>query len=145
MCDSFRPLLLERPIFIYGYDIDAMGIVSNLVYIRWFEDLRSAFLEKYYPFSRMIEEGIAPILSKTGAEYINPLRISDSPVGRVWISFLKRSRWETRFEIEVNGKIHCQGIQEGYFFDLKRSRPVPAPPEIHEHYRKALEAEAQDR
>ena len=32
-------LVAEREIEVNNYDIDAMGIVSNIVYIRWFEDL----------------------------------------------------------------------------------------------------------
>lgn len=30
-------LVAEREIEVNNYDIDAMGIVSNIVYIRWFE------------------------------------------------------------------------------------------------------------
>ncbi len=30
-----KPLLIEMPIKINFYDIDAMGIVSNIVYVRW--------------------------------------------------------------------------------------------------------------
>ena len=35
-----RQLIAEKEITINAYDIDARGIVSNIVYIRWFEDLR---------------------------------------------------------------------------------------------------------
>ncbi len=34
----------EKEIEVNGYDIDAMGVVSNIVYIRWFEILRTAFI-----------------------------------------------------------------------------------------------------
>ena len=39
-----RKLVAERNFEVNGYDIDAMGIVSNIVYIRWFEDLRTDFI-----------------------------------------------------------------------------------------------------
>jgi len=44
---SVRPMLIQKPLKINGYDIDVMGIVSNIVYIRWFEDLRFEFLDRY--------------------------------------------------------------------------------------------------
>jgi len=35
-----RPFLIEVPLPVRTYDIDFAGIVSNIVYIRWLEDLR---------------------------------------------------------------------------------------------------------
>ena len=32
--------LVEMPLKVQGYDIDVAGIVSNIVYVRWLEDLR---------------------------------------------------------------------------------------------------------
>lgn len=39
-----RPILIQKPLKINGYDIDVMGIVSNIVYIRmlWISDLGRA-------------------------------------------------------------------------------------------------------
>lgn len=37
-------LVVEKEIEVNGYDIDVMGVVSNIVYIRWFEDLRIVFI-----------------------------------------------------------------------------------------------------
>jgi acyl-CoA thioester hydrolase len=35
----------EQPLPIRTYDIDFAGIVSNIVFIRWLEDLRLALLD----------------------------------------------------------------------------------------------------
>ena len=35
-----RVMELEMPLKVRAYDVDAMGYVSNIVYVRWFEDLR---------------------------------------------------------------------------------------------------------
>lgn len=35
-----RTLNLDMPITVKTYDIDFMGIVSNISYVRWMEDLR---------------------------------------------------------------------------------------------------------
>ena len=70
-----RKLVAERNFEVNGYDIDAMGIVSNIVYIRWFEDL----------YSDMMNQQISPILMNTEAEYKTPITIHDKPVGRCYL------------------------------------------------------------
>ncbi len=40
-------LVAEKEIEVNGYDIDAMGVVSNIVQIVWFEDLRTAFINQH--------------------------------------------------------------------------------------------------
>jgi acyl-CoA thioester hydrolase len=52
MKDVFKPMLVELEIKIKAYDIDVMGIVSNIVYVRWFEDLRTLFLIHFYPLRK---------------------------------------------------------------------------------------------
>lgn len=75
-----RKLVAERNFEVNGYDIDAMGIVSNIVYIRWFEDLRTDFINQYMPYSDMMSQQISPILMNTEAEYKTPITIHDKPV-----------------------------------------------------------------
>jgi acyl-CoA thioester hydrolase len=89
-----RPMLVEKEIRIGGYDIDAMGIVSNIVYVRWFEDLRMAILDKYYPYTQMMALSVSPILLKTEIEYKAALTIYDRPTGRCWMNRMSKSRWE---------------------------------------------------
>ena len=125
-----RPMLIERPIKVNGYDIDVMGIVSNIVYIRWFEDLRMAFLDKYWPYAQMVANNQSPVLAHTEVDYKYPLRISDEPIGRLWVAEFSRARWRMEFEIATSDKIHCVGMQHGYVVDLTRKRPIPMPPEL---------------
>ena len=42
----------EQPLPIRTYDIDFAGIVSNIVFIRWLEDLRLGLLDQAYPLIR---------------------------------------------------------------------------------------------
>ena len=40
-------LEVQRPLRVKPYDIDVVGVVSNIVYVRWMEDLRMAMLDGY--------------------------------------------------------------------------------------------------
>ena len=62
-------LVVDTEIEVNGYDIDAMGIVSNIVFIKWFEDLRTIFINQYMNYSEMMTQGISPILMKTEVDY----------------------------------------------------------------------------
>jgi acyl-CoA thioester hydrolase len=46
-----EPRIVERALPIRTYDIDFAGIVSNIVYVRWLEDLRLAMMEEAYPIA----------------------------------------------------------------------------------------------
>ncbi len=140
MSNELKALLIEHPIRVKAYDIDAMGIVSNIVYVRWFEDLRMESLESYFPYAEMMESDFSPILAKTEIEYKYPVRINDKLIGRVWIHSLGKAKWAAKFEIVSETRTHCIGTQTGYFFDLKKNRPIPVPNRLRWAYEQSLEA-----
>jgi acyl-CoA thioester hydrolase len=52
------PLFTELTFTVKTYDIDFAGHVSNIVYIRWLEDLRFALLDEYFPLEPSMKEGV---------------------------------------------------------------------------------------
>ena len=132
-----QPLLLEKNIKINGYDIDVLGIVSNIVYVRWFEDLRHHFLDEYWPYEEMLASNQSPVLAKTEVDYKHPLTIHDQPVGRIWVEHFGRGKWIMRFEILAAGKISCSGRQTGYVIDTQRMKPIPIPEGLRQKYEDA--------
>ncbi|MDE5420016.1 acyl-CoA thioesterase [Labilibaculum sp. DW002] len=132
-------MTVEMDISIKAYDIDAMGIVSNITYIRWFEDLRHLFLDKRYSYEEMIATGISPILVKTEVNYKVPLTIHDKPKGYCTIKNLGSSKWEMEFEIKSDDVLHCKGKQVGCFYNLEKKRPSLVPERLLEAYEKAKE------
>ena len=67
----------EQPLPIRTYDIDFAGIVSNIVFIRWLEDLRLGLLDQAYPLIQALAEDVAPILLATRISYRKPVTIAD--------------------------------------------------------------------
>lgn len=137
---DLRLLLVERPFRIAAYDVDVMGIVSNLVYIRWFEDLRFAFLDEYWPYEDMTAQGLSPILAETHAHYHLPLTIHERPTGRAWVEEMRAARWTLGFEIASDAGVHCTGRQRGFIYHLERKRPVRLPPQLMEPWEAARRA-----
>lgn len=135
-----RKMMIEKKLPVQAYDIDAMGIVSNIVYVRWFEDLRMEFLNKTYPLREMLKSHISPVLMHTEVDYLKPITIFNQPIGRCWLANMGNSSWEMAFEIAVEDTVYCKGKQKGCFFDLEKKKVarIPAP------LRSAIEVEGEE-
>ena len=120
----------EQPLPIRTYDIDFAGIVSNIVFIRWLEDLRLGLLEQAYPLIQALADDIAPILLATRIGYRRPVRIGDALLGRMRVAGLSRVRWRLAAEFTVNGAVHAEAEQEGLFMRLSTRRPIAIPEPI---------------
>lgn len=112
---------------IKTYDIDFAGIVSNIVYIRWLEDMRIAILEPYYAMRDMIADGISPVLLETNIQYKRALRFGDPVAGAMTITALKGIRWTLEAEFAVDGTTTTTAQQSGIFAALETGKPVRIP------------------
>jgi len=117
------------------YDIDFAGVVNNIVYIRWLEDLRLALMADVYPVDRALREDVAPILLSTNIEYDKPVTIQDaSLVGRMWVPRMERIRWHVAAEFAVGEVVHARAEQVGLFIRLSTRRPIAPPAALRERY-----------
>ena len=120
----------EQRLPIRTYDIDFAGIVSNIVFIRWLEDLRLGLLDQAYPLLRALAKDIAPILLSTQIDYRRPVTIADPLIGRMRVAGLTRVRWRFAAEFTVGGAVHAEALQEGLFMRLSTRRPIAIPDPI---------------
>ena len=120
----------EQPLPIRTYDIDFAGIVSNIVFIRWLEDLRLGLMDRAYPLIRALAEDVAPVLLSTRIDYRRPVTIGDPLIGRMRVARLSRVRWHLAAEFTVNGAIHAEAEQEGLFMRLSTRKPIAIPEPI---------------
>jgi acyl-CoA thioester hydrolase len=113
------------------YDIDFAGIVSNISYIRWLEDLRNLFAEQALSIGEALQRGIAPALMHTEIDYLTPVRFPDTVTGRMWMAEQGRSKWalEAEFESQATGRRVARARQTGVFVALQTLRPVRLPEE----------------
>ena len=132
-----KPLEISLEFPVKTYDIDFAGIVSNIVYIRWLEDLRLKMLESYLPLEKLMAEGYCPIINSTEIKYKKALRMFDQPVGKMWVAELGRSRCSLQAEIYLNDQIVTLATQVGFFINLKTMRPMPIPERLKHIYQQA--------
>ncbi len=124
---SARACPIEMSIRVNGYDVDFQGVVNNIVYVRWFDDLRYRLLDAYLPLEQQMAAGFGPVVTSTFVEYKRPIRMHDKPVGHLWVTEAGRLRWAVGIEILVGDAVAATGVQTGVFINLKTLRPVRVP------------------
>jgi acyl-CoA thioester hydrolase len=129
-----RPFYVRLDLPVRGYDIDFAHIVSNIVYVRWLEDLRTAMLDQYFPLDRQVVDNYVPVVMSTHIEYKKPVVMFDQPVGHMWIKSFEKVRWINEAEIVVGSKVVAQATQTGVFVRLDSKRPIPLPAELRRRF-----------
>ena len=124
------PLFIERSFTVKTYDIDFAGHVSNIVYIRWLEDLRLALLDEYYPLDQSMADGAAPVLTRTEIDYKSAIRLFEPVTGRMWAGETGKLRMELRAQFLVADRLCADVRQQGVFASLETGRPVRIPGEL---------------
>ena len=124
------PLYVELAFQPKTYDIDFAGHVSNIVYIRWLEDLRMMVLDTYLPLHKLMERGIAPVVMRTTIDYKRPVKLFDSVSGVMWASEMGDVRGILSAEFTVNGTVVATAEQTGLFVKMESGRPVAFPDEF---------------
>lgn len=129
-----QPFEVEIQLPVRTYDIDFAGVVNNIVYVRWLEDLRLEMLSHHFPLNEQLKNGIAPVVLQTKINYKHPIKIADDPIGKMWIETMESLRWTVNAEIIVNGKIAAFGQQVGIFVNLENNKPIRMPAELKQKY-----------
>jgi acyl-CoA thioester hydrolase len=119
---------VEREFRANTYDIDFAGVMSNQVYQRWLEDLRTDLLDQYADIKVLWEGGSVPVLARTEIDFKRPVFLMDRIKGRMWIDEMLGMKWAVRSEfIKKDGTVCARSYQWGVFVDSKTFRPVEAP------------------
>lgn len=134
-----QPFEVEIPLPVKTYDIDFAGIVSNIVYVRWLEDLRLEMLAQHFPLDEQLKQGIMPVVVQTKIDYKQPIRLSDTPSGRMWMQAVDSLRWTVNAAIAVNGNVAALGEQMGVFVNLQNNKPIRMPQDLKQKYQALLE------
>ncbi|MBY0358760.1 MAG: acyl-CoA thioesterase [Candidatus Obscuribacterales bacterium] len=122
-----KSLYFEDDIFVSTHDIDFAGHVSNIVYLRWLEDMRLKMLDKYCPLQGFMADGISPILTSTEIKYKKSIRLFEKPKAKIWVSSLSKATFTIEAEIHVAGEQTTWAKFTGIFVDVNAMRPIRIP------------------
>ena len=121
------PVVIDIPI-AWG-EMDALQHVNNMVYFRYFESVRVAYLEKINFLALANTAGIGPILAATQCRYKIPLTYPD----RIWVGArtdrMKKDRFFMKYTVisERHQKIAAEGEAEIVAYDYRSLTKVAIP------------------
>ena len=135
--ESRSPLAYEASIPVRIYDTDMLGVVNNVVYVRWLEDLRTGWCDRYLPLQEQMARGVAPVIVSIHIEYGTPVRFGDEVVGKVWVT-PERVRMVVDTEIRANGSLSAKARQVVAMVRTDTLRPTRMPADLLRRYEEGM-------
>jgi acyl-CoA thioester hydrolase len=94
------PVVFEHPHVVRASEIDGVGHVNNIEYVRWMQDAAIAHsAAQGWPPERHRELGHGWVVRSHGIEYRQPAFASDSIIVRTWVAGMSRVTSLRRYEI----------------------------------------------
>ncbi|MEZ4363500.1 MAG: thioesterase family protein [Kofleriaceae bacterium] len=122
-------------------DIDEVNHVSNLVYLRWVQDIAVAHsAELGWPFSRYRAHGAIFVVRRHELDYVAPVLLGEVVRLETWVESLKAASCVRRTEIvrERDSQVVCRGKTLWAFVSFEDGRPQRIPEEIRKAFGAAL-------
>ena len=111
------------PIVVSPADIDGLGHVNNVVYVRWMQDAATAHWETAAPAT--LRADVVWVVTRHEIEYKAPAFLGESLVARTWVGEPSGATWERFIEIRrVDGdRLLAAGRSVYAALDARSGRP----------------------
>jgi acyl-CoA thioester hydrolase len=87
----------ELPLTVTPADIDGLGHVNNVVYLRWMQEAATAHWESAAPPE--LRAAVSWVVSRHEIDYKAPAFLGDRLVARTWVGEARGATWERLIEI----------------------------------------------
>jgi acyl-CoA thioester hydrolase len=122
-------------------DLDAMRHLNNVVFLRYFETARIAFMCELMPEhdpSHPERDATGVIFAECQIRYRSPVLFDEVVAVRCTVGEIRRSAFEIRFTMHVEDRLAAEGSGWLVAYDYAAGSPQPLPDGL----RAALEAAA---
>ena len=114
-------------------EIDGLGHVNNMVYLRWCLDAATAHSEAAgWSMKRMLAMGAGWVIRRHEIDYLLPVKPEETVLMRTWVETAERASSERRYEIyrRSDGKMVCCGRTIWVWINYSTGRPSRIPQEV---------------
>ena len=129
-----RPAHFERVFAVGPDDIDTLGHVNNVVYLRWVQDVAAAHWESATSAAERAD--IAWVVLRHEIEYKHPARPGDQVIVRTWVGPPNAARFERHTEIRraADGRLLAQARSLWCPVHAATGRPRRIDPALHDRF-----------
>lgn len=119
------------PITVAAPDIDELGHVSNLVYLRWVLDVAMAHSASLgWDHARYREHGAVFVVRRHELDYLGQVTLGQSLVAETWVEEWRAASCIRKTEIKREGTVVARGATTWAFMSFASGRPVRVPEDI---------------
>lgn len=113
-------------------DEDSFGHVNNVVYIRWLETARIAYMEQCGLQQWLRRGSIGPILASIHCDYRRPIHYPDTVLLGSRLAKLGNSSITIAHVVysQQQAAVAAEGQSVVVFFNYDENRAIPLPPEL---------------
>jgi len=113
----------ELPILVQSADIDGLGHVNNVVYLRWMQEAATAHWESAAPPE--LRAAVSWVVTRHEIDYKAPAFPGDRLVARTWVGEARGATWERFIEIRrtTDDKLLARGRSVYAALDRAGGRP----------------------
>ena len=122
--------IFEIPITIQAADIDYIGHVNNVAYLRWVQEAAVAHWSADAPAAA--QANLLWVVLRHEIDYLKPAFLADEVVARTWVGEATRLRFERFTEIvrQPDSTILVKAKTIWCPIDPKRMRPIAVSDEV---------------
>ena len=121
---------MERIVPVAPEDIDPLGHVNNVVYLRWAQDVAVAHWQAGAPAGA--QERLIWVVLRHEVDYKHPARLGDEVKVRTWVGTASRFRFERLTEMTrvQDGRLLARVRTLWCPLDRQTGRPTEVGPEV---------------
>lgn len=122
--------LFSHPIIIRESDIDILGHVNNVVYVRWVQEVAGAHWLQVA--SEEIQTATTWVVLRHEIDYVHPAFLGDEIIGYTWVGEHTGAKFKRFVQLKLakTDKIVANAITTWCLLDAKTMRPKRIDEEI---------------
>lgn len=131
------PAIYDYCVAVAAEDIDGLGHVNNLVYLRWTQEAAIAHsAEQGWPPERYLTLGCGFVVRSHKIEFLRPALPGDGIVVRTWVADFRKAASLRKYQILRAADEQPLAVAETdwVYIRLARGLPVRIPPELRDAF-----------
>ena len=134
-----EPAAFELALAVEPGDIDELGHVNNVVYLRWVQEAAAAHWHARAPEADRAR--LRWIVLRHEIDYKRPARLGDGIVARTWVGGATRVRFERHTEVlrASDGDLLAKALTLWCPIDVRTGRPAAVSAEVRARFSRPAE------
>ncbi|MFM8223379.1 MAG: acyl-CoA thioesterase [Planctomycetaceae bacterium] len=135
------PAIYEHTVLVVPSEIDGLGHVNNVEYVRWMQAAAVAHsAAQGWPHQAYVELGAGWVVRSHQIEYLQPAHLGDRIVIKTWVATMRKVTSLRRYEMlrytddpatgTTAGTLVARGETDWAFIDFQTRQPRRIAPEV---------------